>query len=149
MERLLNGDFETGSLAPWGSDGKAGLGPGYDSAHGGWLGGQNDTRGELIQWISIPAGANPVRWEFWWKAEVASPQPQDVLQVFIQLQDEEPVLLILRAEGTLNQWRQDAVDLSAYAGKGFFASFHATIDGSVPTTFRIDDVSIKACGATP
>jgi len=72
-------------------------------------------------------------------------QTHDFLQVIIQAPEEEPVLLILRAEGALNQWRHAAVDLSAYAGKAFFASFNATTDGNVPTTFQIDDVSIRAC----
>jgi CSLREA domain-containing protein len=147
-ELLHNGDFETGTLDPWGAHGTAGLGVGRNSIYGGWLGGQNDTSGELIQWVRIPAGAHPVLWEFWWMPEVASPQPNDFLQVFIQAPEEEPVLLILRAEGELNQWRHDAVDLSAYAGKGFFASFYATTDSSAPATFRVDDVSIRACSAS-
>ncbi len=118
---------------------------GRNSAHGGWLGGQNNAVGELIQWVYIPADASVARWSFWWKAEVASQQPQDVLQVFIQATDEEPVLLFLPATGTLNQWRQASVDLSPYAGKGFHASFLTSTDGSVPTTFRVDDVSIIVC----
>jgi hypothetical protein len=144
-ERLSNGDFETGTLVPWGAHGNAGLGAGRNSAYGGWLGGQNNATSELIQWAWIPSGATPVRWDLWWKAEVASPQPGDVLQVFLQLQNEEPVLLLLPATGALNQWQRTSVDLSAYAGKGFFASFLATNDASTPTVFRVDDVSILAC----
>ena len=140
-----NGDFETGALAPWGSDKNAGLGVGRNSVYGGWLGGQNNAVGELIQWVYIPADASIARWSFWWRSEVASQQPQDVMHVFIQMQDEEPVLLLLPATGTLNQWRQASVDLSPYAGKGFHASFLASTDASVPTTFRVDDVSIISC----
>ena len=56
-------------------------------------------------------------------------------------------MLTLRAEGTLNQWRQESVDLAEYAGESFYAAFYATLDDSVPTTFRVNDVSIRACGA--
>ena len=75
---------------------------------------------------------------------MAGPQPHHGLQVFIPAPEEEPALLILRAEGTLNQWRHDAVDLSSYAGKSIFASFIAATDANLPTTFRVDDVSIRA-----
>ena len=71
-------------------------------------------------------------------------QPDHFLQVFIGSQAEEPLLLILQADEMWNQWRHHAVDLSVYAGKALFASFNATTDGNVPTTFQIDDVSIRA-----
>jgi hypothetical protein len=38
------------------------------------------------------------------------------------------------------------VDLSAFAGQTLIVSFLVETDGSVPTTFRVDDVSIQACG---
>ena len=61
------------------------------------------------------------------------------------MEGSEPHLLTLRAEGALNTWRQDGVDLSAYAGKQVLISFLVDTDGSVPTTFRVDDVSLRAC----
>ncbi len=143
-ELVSNGGFESG-LEPWGSSGAAGRGPGRSSTWGGWLGGQDNAYGELIQWINLPAGANPAPWEFWWIAEAAGQQPGDVLRAFIQAPGEEPVLLTLPATGTLNTWRYAAVDLSPYAGKGFFVSFGATTDAGTPTTFRIDDVSARSC----
>jgi hypothetical protein len=143
-ELVVNGGFESG-LTPWGSAGAAGRGPGRTGAWGGWLGGQNNAYGELIQWISLPTGVSSAPWEFWWRAEAASQQPGDVLRAFIQAPGEEPVLLTLPATGTLNTWRYAAVDLSPYAGKGFFVSFGATTDAGTPTTFRIDDVSARSC----
>jgi len=74
-------------------------------------------------------------------------QPDHFLQVFIGSQAEEPLLLILQADEMWNQWRHDAVDLSPHVGEGFFASFLAATDGTVPTTFRVDDVSVRACDA--
>lgn len=144
-ERMANGAFETGALAPWSIYGNTGLGGGRGSAFGAWLGGQNNAGGEVFQGITLPDGANPVPWTFWWKAETASPQPNDALIVRIECQGEEPHLLTLRADGALNEWRQDSVDLSAYAGKFLLVAFQVSTDASVPTTFRVDDVSVKAC----
>ena len=145
-EQLGNGDFQNGVLDPWFSVGDAGLGPGRLSTFGGWLGGRDNAFGELDQWISLPAGATSARWEFWWKAEAAAVQPNDYVQVRIESGGQEPVLLVLRAEGTLNTWRQGSVDLTEYAGKGLFVSFLVQTDGGMPTTFRVDDVSVRACG---
>ena len=145
-QRLANGHFETGTLSPWFAVGDTGLGAGRDSAYGGWLGGKDDAIGELDQWVVLPAGASPIRWEFWWKAETAATQPNDMLRVRIELEGgDEALLLLLPAEGALNTWQQEAVDLSAYAGKRVVISFLVVTDGSLPTTFRVDDVSILAC----
>jgi hypothetical protein len=150
VPRLVNGNFETGTFYPWLSFGDTGLGSGRYSAYGGWLGGKNGAFGELDQWASLPAGASPIRWEFWWKAEAAASQHNDVLLVRIESDGGvEDVLLTLRAEGALNTWRQEAVDLRAYAGKDVLISFLVETDGSQPTTFRVDDVSLTTCGGQP
>jgi hypothetical protein len=133
-------------LTPWFAVGNTGLGTGRNSIYGGWLGGRDNAFGELDQWITLPAGANPILWEFWWKAEVAAEQHNDYVNVRIESEGQGYPLLTLRAEGTLNAWRQGAVDLSAYAGKTLLVSFLVGSDGSVPTMFRVDDVSIRACG---
>ena len=69
MELLVNGGFQAGVLDPWFKVGDVGLGTGRLSTFGAWLGGKNDAIGELDQWVFLPVGSNPVRWEFWWKAE--------------------------------------------------------------------------------
>jgi hypothetical protein len=102
--------------------------------------------GELFQWVTIPAGANPVRWEFWWRAEAGSSQPGDRLVAWIEYSGGEATLRELRADAPLNQWRMESVELTPYAGHRVLIGFRAVTDGSVPTTFRIDDVSVQACG---
>ena len=144
-EQLANGDFQTGGLPPWFSVGDVGLGTGRNSTYGAWLGGKDNAVGELDQWITLPAGVNPVRWEFWWKAEATAVQNNDLMYVRIESGGQEPILLTLRADGALNTWRQDAVDLSAYAGMSLLVSFFVQTDSNISTTFRVDDVSIKAC----
>ena len=59
---------------------------------------------------------------------------------------DETRFLTLRAEGMLNAWRQDTVDLTAYAGQRILVSFLVQTDGSLPTTFRVDDVTLRVCG---
>ena len=41
-------------------------------------------------------------------------------------------------------WRQDTLDLSAYAGGTLRVQFYATNDSSLPTAFFVDDVSVKS-----
>jgi hypothetical protein len=146
MELLFNGSFQDSVLDPWFAVGDAGLGAGRSSSFGAWLGGKNDAIGELDQHVTLPADPYPIRWEFWWKAESTAAQHDDVLMVRLESAGQEPILLLLRAEQALNSWRPESVDLSAWAGKQVLISFLADTDGSLPTTFRVDDVSIRACG---
>jgi len=148
QELLINGDFEAGSLPPWGSWGNVSLGSGHNSAYGVWLGGADNAEGELWQGVAIPAGANPVQLEFWWMAESASEQPGDVVEVVVQYGDElADHLRTLPAVDPLGQWRQEAVDLTTYAGQEVVVTFLVHTDDQMPSTFRLDDVSLKACGA--
>ncbi|GEM_PF-887528 len=151
QDLLINGDFEAGTLPPWGSDGAVWLGAGRGSAYGAWLGGADNAGGELWQVVTIPAGANPVRLEFWWLAESEVEQPDDALEVLVQYGDEQADhLLTLRAVAPLGQWQQAAVDLTDYAGQTVSVTFFVHTDGEVPSTFRLDDVILWACGvATP
>ncbi|MFQ5858339.1 MAG: DNRLRE domain-containing protein, partial [Anaerolineae bacterium] len=146
-ELLENGDFETGVLDPWAGFGDVRLGPGWNSPHGVWLGGTDNAGGELLQVVTIPPGANPVRLEFWWLAESEMEQHNDILQVIVQYGEEQADLLrTLRAVTPLGQWQQEGVDLTTYAGREVAVTFSVQTDGEVPSTFRLDDISLKACG---
>ncbi|MEJ5197323.1 MAG: DNRLRE domain-containing protein [Anaerolineae bacterium] len=144
---IVNGGFETGSLPPWGSSGQVGLGTGRNSPNGAWLGGSDGAVGELLQNVSIPGGAGPVRLEFWWRTEAEMEQPDDALDVLVQHAGQADRLLTLPAVAPLGQWQQTTVDLADYAGQTVAVTFLAHTDGEVPTTFRVDDVSLWACGA--
>jgi CSLREA domain-containing protein len=150
QELLINGDFEAGAFEPWGNWGDVGLGPGRDSAYGALLGDANNAEGELWQGVTIPAGASPVQLGFWWLAEAEMEQPSDAVDVILQYGGEEQGehLLTLWTEEPLGQWRQEAVDLTAYAGQEVAVTFLVHTDDEVPSTFRLDDVSLRACEAT-
>ena len=144
---LVNGDFETGSLPPWGASGSVGIGPGYNSPHGAWLGGMNNAGGELSQGVSIPTGVSPVRLEFVWMAWTDIDQPGDVLDVVVQHAGGATHLRTLRAVSPLRQWRKETIDLTAYAGQPIVVTFLVSTDSTVATTFRLDEVRLAACGA--
>jgi CSLREA domain-containing protein len=150
QELLINGDFETGSLVPWGTSGDVGLGSGRSSAHGAWLGGTDNAGGELLQGVTIPAGADPVELSFWWLAESAEEQLGDAVDVIIQYGEEQAdLLLTLQAEEPLGEWQPETLDLGGYAGLDVGVTFLVHTDEEVPSTFRVDDVSLEACGAEP
>lgn len=148
-ELMVNGGFEAGGLVPWGASGAAGLGPGHSSPTGAWLGGADNAHGELWQPVTIPAGAQPVRLSFWWLAESAADQPGDTVAVLLQYPGGTTQLRTLRAVAPLWQWRQEIVDVTANAGQAVVPTFLAITDAAVPSSFRLDDVSVLACGISP
>ncbi|HUW12318.1 MAG TPA: hypothetical protein VM537_21515, partial [Anaerolineae bacterium] len=143
---LINGGFETGDLPPWGSDRLAGVsGPGRNSEHHAWLAGQDNTEAEIFQQVTLPRASSPVRLIFWWLADAISEQPDDVLSVLIQYGEQADSLFTAPA-APLGEWQREEVDLSAYAGGTVLVTFHAHTGDARPTTFRLDDVSLLACG---
>jgi len=144
-EKLLNGDFETGSLAPWTIAGPVGLAGGRGSPYGAWLGGESLTMGELAQRLTIPSDSTAVTLEFWWLAESATQQPGDILDVLVQHPGGVERLRTWLAVDPLGEWRHDVLDLSAYAGRTVTITFQAHTDAAAPSTFRVDDVSLLAC----
>jgi hypothetical protein len=147
---LTNGDFETGSLSPWGSSGDISLGSGHHSAYGAALGGTNEAYGELYYGVTIPPAASSVDLAFWWLAERPSEQLGDAVDVVIQYEGEQADFLqTLQADEPLGEWQQEGHDLSAYAGMDVGVTFLVHTDGEVPSTFRLDDVSLEACGVEP
>ncbi|MGD2146785.1 MAG: DNRLRE domain-containing protein, partial [Anaerolineae bacterium] len=146
-ELLSNGDFESASLWPWGAIGHVELGTGRDSTYGAQLGGVNGATGELFQEVSIPASADPVQWSFWWLGEGDADQPGDAIDVIIQWDEEAEVLRTLTVQRPGQPWQQEVLDLTAYAGQEqVWVTFLVRTDGESPTTFRVDDVSVQACG---
>ena len=144
---IINGGFETGSLRPWGSDGAAGVGaPGRNSEYHAWLNGQDNAQAEIFQEVTLPAGRSPARLAFWWRAEAISDQPNDTLSVLVQYGEQADNIYTVRAVAPLGQWRYEEVDLSPYNGMTFLITFHAHTDDARPTTFRLDDVGLLACG---
>ena len=63
--------FRSRRPGPLGPDEDARLGPGRNSAYGGWVGGKDNAAGEIYQAVQYPAGASSATLTFWWRAEPA------------------------------------------------------------------------------
>lgn len=148
VDLLVNGDFESGSLSPWQSIGAVGLTSGRGSAFGAWMVAQGAASARLWQVVGLPAQANAASLSFWWLAESEVEQPNDRLVVFALHEDGPTPLLVLQAVSPLGQWQQETIDLTAYAGSLQGISFIASGDAEQPTTFRLDDIHLLACGVS-
>jgi len=148
-EMLVNGDFETASLDPWQTMGSAALGSGRDSAFGVLMVAQGPASAQLWHDVGIPGAAHTAYLSFWWRADVASQQPEDRLIFYAMTEGQAHQLLTLAAEAPLGQWRHQTLDLTAYAGQLEGIIFTTYGDATQPTTFRLDDVSLQACGVPP
>jgi hypothetical protein len=115
---------------------------------------QTDT---LTQTVAIPAGsaANLTFWVNIVTQETTKTKVYDTLAV--EIHNSSGTLLAtpltlsnLNAVSDNNTngtyFQPAAINLSAYAGQTIQIVFHATNDYTLPTTFRIDDVSLKGSG---
>ena len=149
-EKLVNGGFESG-LTGWTATGRvaasstAGLSA-TGSLHAALNGKGGTSTATLTQKAVLPAGAAAtlsyaVRVD---SAETTTARQWDKLTVSVS---DGATTTTLRTHSNLDKSRgylAQAADLSAYAGKTVTISFSGTEDGSGATTFRIDDVSVKA-----
>ena len=123
----------------------------------GNLGGANSGTDTLTQTVVIPAGSSPSL-SFWVNIvtqETTTSTIYDTLAV--QIQNSSGTLLStpltlsnLNATSSNNAngtyFQPAAINLSAYSGQTVKIVFHASCDSTLPTTFRIDDISLQ--GAT-
>ncbi len=143
---LVNGDFESGGLSYWQTSGAATLGPGRSSRFGASMLAQGPASAALSQAVSLPAQANPARLDFWWLAEGAQEQPEHLLLVFAVYEGGATQERTLRAVAPLGQWQHEVLDLTGYAGRLREVQFTAYGGPELPTTFRLDDIRLLACG---
>ena len=141
---LINGGFESGALAPWGSDGDVSLGPGRGSANGVRMCGANDSSGELWQALLLPS-ADAAQLQFWWRADSAAAQSGDLVDLMINYGSGVARLYTMRAVEPLELWRRAVIDLSAYAGMHVKLVFLGQTNATAPTLFRLDDASVRVC----
>jgi hypothetical protein len=125
-------------------------GPGY-AAGGVDTAGQpkNNASGSIYQQFTIPSNATSVN-ASWYRyittTETTTSTQYDKLYVRL-LNSSGNVLSTLKTYSNLNKgsgYVQDSVSLSGYAGQTVRLQFLATSDSSLPTTFRLDDISVVA-----
>jgi subtilisin family serine protease len=149
-ELIVNGGFE-GSSSPWVLSGNAYRSTGaYPHSGTGYsiLGAYNFASGSEYQTVSIPstAAANLTFWLNITTSEACC-TPYDYL--YAEVRNTSGTLL-----GTLGTWTnansgpigvytQRSLSLASWRGQTVRVQFRATTDVTLPTSFRIDDVSLR------
>ncbi|MGC2236952.1 MAG: M4 family metallopeptidase [Pyrinomonadaceae bacterium] len=152
-ELFTNGGFE-GSASPW-----VGSGTGYfyvnpgNYPHGGtgyiYFGVNNSVSGQSYQTVTIPSTAcgNFTFWLNTTTSETTTTTQYDKL--FVEVRNTSGTLLSTLAtysnlnSGTAGVYSQKSLSLAAYKGQTVRVQFRSTTDVSLPTTFRVDDASLK------
>ena len=151
-ELLVNGGFE-GSSSPWVN---SGTGAFYTSngsyPHGGsgydYFGVNNNATGQTYQTVSIPTTATGTL-TFWLNVTSSETGTTQYDKLYVEVRNTSGSLLSTLAtysnvnKGTAGVYSQKSFNLSAYKGQTVRVQFRSTMDGSITTTFRIDDASLK------
>jgi subtilisin family serine protease len=149
-ELIVNGGFE-GSTSPWVLSGNAYWSTGaYPHSGTGYsiLGAYNNAVGSEYQTVTIPAG-HPANLTFWLNITTSEAccTPYDYL--YAEVRSTSGTLL-----GTLGTWTnansgpigvytQRSLSLASWRGQTVRVQFRGTTDITLPTSFRIDDVSLR------
>jgi hypothetical protein len=152
-ELLTNGGFET-AITPWVLSGNAYYTANGSYPHGGtgyaYLGNVNNANGNFYQQISIPSGGSPSL-TFWLNvtsSETTTTTQYDKLYVEVT-NTSGTVLSTLATFSNLNKTtagnysQKGPYSLAPWAGQTVRIRFRGTTDGSLVTTFRIDDASAQ------
>jgi hypothetical protein len=109
-----------------------------------WLGGYTNGTDAVSQTVTVPSNGTLT---YWWHltTQESGATAYDRLRVRV-LSSSGAVLATPRtwsnASGA-NAWRQDSLSLGAYAGQTVRVEFQATNDSSLPSSFFVDDVSLR------
>jgi hypothetical protein len=150
-ELIVNGGFE-GSASPWTFSGTVYWSTGGNHHSGtGYtiLGAGNNASGSEYQTVTIPAG-HPANLTFWLNITTSESLSIAYDYVYIEVRSTSGALL-----GTLgtfsnrdavsaaNAYTQRAFSLASWRGQTVRLQFRGTTDVTLPTSFRIDDVSLR------
>ncbi len=150
---FVNGGFE-GSVSPWVS---SGTGAFYTNTgnypHGGtgyiYFGVNNSVSGQSYQTVSIPTTATGTL-TFW--LNVTSSETTTTTQydkLFVEIRNTSGTLLATLAtysnlnKTTSGNYTLRTLSAAAYKGQTVRVQFRSTMDSSITSTFRVDDVSLQ------
>jgi hypothetical protein len=149
-ELLVNGGFE-GSAAPWALAGDAyWSNGGYARSGAGYLvmGYYNLASGTAYQTVSIPATATAAL-TFWLNVTTSESLTTAYDYLYVEVRSTGGALLgtlgtFSNRNGTsLGSYTQRSFSLAAWRGQTVRVQFRATTDFTLPTSFRVDDVSLR------
>ncbi|HEX8294053.1 MAG TPA: M36 family metallopeptidase [Pyrinomonadaceae bacterium] len=148
---ILNPGFESGTTS-WVLSGTAAHSTGaYPHSGAGYLilNGTNSTTGTLYQTVTVPGGGGSLN--FWLNittSEAAGAAVYD--RLFVEVRNTSGTLLATLAtfsnqnSGTAGVYvLRGSYSLSSFAGQTVRVQFRGTNDVTLPTSFRIDDVSVQ------
>jgi Zn-dependent metalloprotease len=149
---LVNGGFE-GSASPWVTSGTgfAWSNGAYPHSGTGYtiLGINNNATGQEYQQVAIPTTATGTL-TFW--LNVTSSETTTTIQydkLFVEVRNTSGTLLATLAtysnlnKGTAGVYSQKSLSMAAYKGQTVRVQFRSTMDSSLTTSFRVDDVSLQ------
>ncbi len=148
-DAIVNGGFEAGAT-PWTQTSSGGYGlitttrP-HAGSYSAYLGGYNNGTDAVSQTVTVPANG---RLTYWWymTTQESGTSAWDYFRVRV-LSSTGALLATPRtftnASGA-GAWRQDVLSLAAYAGSSVRLEFSATTDYSLPSSFFVDDASLKS-----
>jgi hypothetical protein len=146
----VNGGFE-GSASPWTLSGSAIRSTGaYPHSGTGYsiLGAANSATGTEYQTVSIPT-THAANYTFWLNITSSESGPTIYDRLFIEVRSTSGTLLRTLAtysnadETTAGNYSQKSFSLASWVGQTVRIQFRATTDFTLPTSFRIDDVSLR------
>ncbi|MBK9714923.1 MAG: hypothetical protein IPO81_27050 [Kouleothrix sp.] len=156
-QAIVNPGFEAGPSAGWARSSAQGRQLIYSGGfpwpvypHGGysagWLGQSNNEVSSLSQTFNLPATASAATLSYWyWIDSGESSCSYDI--GWVELNGGLLRLHSLCTDGNTYGWVHELVDLTPYLGTTATLRFRVDTDGSIPSNFYVDDVSVNvACG---
>jgi len=150
-ELVVNGGFE-GSATPWVLSGNAYRSTGgYPHAGAGYsvLGFYNNANGTEYHTVAIPATAAGTL-SFWLNVSSSETTATTVYdRLYVEARSTAGVLLGTVAtfsnldKAAIGAYTLRSLSLAAWKGQTIRVQFRATTDGSLATSFRVDDVSLR------
>jgi subtilisin family serine protease len=148
---VKNGSFE-GGTSYWTFAGKAALSTaGYEHTGVSYavLGNSNNASGSILQAVTIPATATPTL-RFW--LNVTSSETTTTVRrdhLYVEVRSTSGVLLGTvdtisnLSKAATGVYALHSVSVAPWKGQTVRVQFRTTTDGSLPTVFRVDDVSLQ------
>jgi subtilisin family serine protease len=150
-ELIANGGFE-GSVSPWTLAGAAywSTGGNHHSGTGySILGAGDNASGSEYQTVTIPAG-HPANLTFWLNITTSESLSTAYDYVYVEVRSTTGALLATlgsfsnrNATASATAYVQRSFSLATWSGQTVRVQFRGTTDVSLPTSFRIDDVSLR------
>jgi hypothetical protein len=147
---LDNGNFESGATA-WTQTSGVITNDAGEPAHAGswkaWLDGYGSTHTDYVrQTVSIPVGVNSATLDFYLHIDSAegSTTAYDTLKVQVITSTGKYITLAsFSNKDAASGYQHHTVSLDGYKGQTVQVNFYGTEDGSLQTSFVVDDVAVK------